>query len=308
MSVSRKAGKRQSKGASSSSKSSGDAKVKSNNGEQLDATSKLFNTQNLETVSFENNDKPAAAIRTRLVGLAQSFSGFEKQIQKTKEKKKEDDEQKIIEIKNDLEVLHNDIQLESKRRQETVDAVDSMYSTKIVSVRKEIEIPIFQKIDHLLESLDHLSQHIDKIEQTHEIDRENFPHEIESHSSELLKQINEFKARFEADVSSREHKDKIVQKIISEQDFRVQQLLEAERVERETKLSRMQDDIDVESRMRAKSSKSMREMHKESIDALQAKIDKIKQERELATEEVVKAIVHYTAALHDGVKIVSEAG
>ena len=84
-------------------------------------------------------------------------------------------------------------------------------------------------------------------------------------------------------------------------------MVEAERVEREEKITKLQKDIDTESRIRAKGIASVREFIKEELAKLDVRVIDCEQEREKATEEVVKALVHYSAALHDGVKIVSEA-
>ena len=59
--------------------------------------------------------------------------------------------------------------------------------------------------------------------------------------------------------------------------------------------------------IRTKSSKSLNEYIKDEIDKLTIKIKQNKNIREESTNEIVKALCHYTAALHDGVRIVSEA-
>ena len=133
-----------------------------------------------------------------------------------------------------------------------------------------------------------------------------FPKMIETKSDELMRQINEFKAKFEADVQSREEKDKMIYTIIDEQEFRVKEFVEAERVERETKVALIKKDIETEALAREQSSKVLHEYIKDNIEQLHIRLDRSIVERKETTQEVVKALCHYTSQLHDGVRIVSE--
>lgn len=253
-------------------------------------------------------DKPALMIRNRLSNLAQSFSGFEQQIQQIKTKKKDDDQHQMITIQRELQSITNDLNSETKKREETVKAVESMFTNEINQVKNAVQVSVYSKIDALIESIHHLSNKLSDMETQQEKDRINFPSTIDQKSSDLMKQLNHFKARFEADIAERQHKEKTIEKIIDEQNFHVRQMLEAERVEREKKIMSLQNDLDLEIRMRSKSCKAMKETHKENMDHLNMRVDNVRREREESTCEVVKALVHYTAALHDGVTIVSEAG
>ena len=91
---------------------------------------------------------------------------------------------------------------------------------RIVKVQKEIEEPINQKIDILKQSIKELKGCINDLDIKIDENKKSLPPMIDAKAAELLKQINEFKARFEADVASAEEKDKTVQKIIEEQEFR----------------------------------------------------------------------------------------
>ena len=106
--------------------------------------------------------------------LAQSFSGFEQQIIKIKEQKKDNDEQTIIAIKQELQSIQSDLDTEARKRDQTVSAVESKYETEIQNTKKQIETPLYAKLDALIESVQHLSSKIDTISETHEKDRRDF--------------------------------------------------------------------------------------------------------------------------------------
>lgn len=252
-------------------------------------------------------EKPDEYIRNELESLALSFDGFENELKANKTKRKDNENKQIIELKADLSTINNDIQLETKKREEICNAISSMYQNEIKIIKNDIEKSFDIQINKLYKIIDELHIKIDKIEEKHEKDREKFPKLIENSTSNLLKEINDFKAQFNAEIKNRESQDKIIPKIINEQEYRVKQFIELERIEREKKLIDIKKYIDEEQNIRQKSYKSINEYLKENIIDVHKRIDETINKREQTTSEVVKAMVHYTAALHDGVRIVSEA-
>lgn len=252
-------------------------------------------------------NKPAQAIRTQLGSLAHCFEGFEQQIQNTKDRKRDNDEQQVINMKVELQTVNQTLTSEIEKRNETVKAIGSMFDSEIKTTRKAVENSIYGKIDALIESIHDLSNKLNDLDEHFEEDRNNFPKKIDEKSSSLLKQIEEFKAIFNSDMADTNHKDEVIHKIIDDQNFNINQMIEAERVEREQKMLTIQNDIDLEARMRSKASKSIRECHKENMNHLHVQAELLQKERKDATDEICKALVHYTAALHDGVKMASEA-
>jgi len=239
--------------------------------------------------------------------LAESFKGFEQQLKETKERKKSSEEKKLIDIKNDLMKIAQSVTLESKRRSECLRALERMFKDDVEELRKDIETPIDEKLQQILTDLTGLTNAVDNLDSKIAADRKAFPAAIEKHSSNLTKNIEEFKAKFESDSVQRQEKQKVIEKTLKEQDYRVQQQLEAERVGRAQKISQLVDAIDTESRCRKKSAAVLNEQLKDEIKKLSLALEEAEKERKQSTEEIVKTFVHYTAALQDGVKIISHA-
>ena len=254
-----------------------------------------------------SRNKPTQLIRNQLSELKQSFEGFEQQIQHTKEKKKDNDEQQVIELKVEVHSLNQTLHSETKKRDETVKALGTLFETGIKKVAKKVENPIYRKLDALIESIHDLSKKIDDVDKKFEKDRKQFPKKIDQQTSKLLEQINDFKTVFNGDLAEKDRKVRVIDKIIEEQEFNVSQLIEAERVEREQKMSAIQNGLEAESRERAKISKAMRENHQENMTHLHMRTDILQKERQEATDEIANALVHYAAALQDGVTMASES-
>jgi len=239
--------------------------------------------------------------------LAESFKGFEQELKETKERKKSSKEKKLVDIKSDLLKIAQSVTLESKRRSECLRALERMFKDDFEALRKNIETPIDEKLKQILTDLNSLTNAVDNLDKKIEEDRKGFPAAIEKHSATLTKKIEEFKAKFESDNIQRLEKEQVIEQTIKEQEYRVQQQLEAERVGRAQKISQLVDALDTEERCRKKSAAVLHEQLKGEIKKLNLALEKAEKEREESTEEIVKTFVHYTAALQEGVKIISHA-
>ncbi|ETO20168.1 hypothetical protein RFI_17050 [Reticulomyxa filosa] len=259
----------------------------------------------LTAVKNEKNINASEDIRRQLSGLAGSFDGFEQEIQKCKSKKKDEWEKQLIELKNSTSSLRNDVLLEQKRREETVEAMNSMFDSQITKVKTDMEKEFNKKITSLEECVKMLTNKVDSLSENMERERQNFPSLVEMHTKDLVKQVRDFKNKFEGDIQSREQKEKSIYQLIEQQEHRIKELILAEKAEREKRISRLNDEIETGMNLHTKKSKAIRESLTHEIDQLNLKIEENNKQRQEMTEEVVKALCHYSSALHDGLKIVS---
>lgn len=162
------------------------------------------------------------------------------------------------------------------------------------------------KIESLLVTVAELNKNIDKLGYAIDEANRTFPKLVEEKNTELVQQIAEFKARFEADRNTQQEKMDIIEKIIQEQEYRLNHQLQSERVQRSQKYDDLIQAIENEARLRKKTGESLTQYLKEQSGALHTEIDNCSKNREETMEQLVKAFVHYTSALQDGVKILAD--
>eukprot|EP00455_Lapot_gusevi_P041270 TRINITY_DN4768_c0_g1_i1.p1 TRINITY_DN4768_c0_g1~~TRINITY_DN4768_c0_g1_i1.p1 ORF type:complete len:283 (+),score=68.07 TRINITY_DN4768_c0_g1_i1:52-849(+) len=234
--------------------------------------------------------------------LASRFEGFEKEIADQRNKKRDDEEKKIIQLKEDLEGLRGDLKEEEKRRIETTKALKNWFEDRFSEWRTEVETPIHAKLDECLSKIAALTNRMEVLEQKVEQDRRNMPLLIERHVSELAGQLEEFKARYKAREMERDRKEDEMKKYMANQESKMHVLFEAERKEREQKLSVLRNEIDAERNMRSSSVDLLKATTTDELDDLRHHLDQEVRTRETVSEEIVQSINHYAAALQDAIK------
>jgi len=250
--------------------------------------------------------KGATVIKAKLSSLADCFEGFEQSVQKKKLKNKADQEKRVTDLKTDLMKLDQDIKVESKRRKETVNALETLFRDNLTKSKKEVDEAMTARVESLLITVAELNNNIDKVALSIDETTRSFPKLVEQKSSELTHQIAEFKARFEADRSTQQEKMTIIEKIIQEQEYRLNHQLQSERVQRSKKYDELIQALENESRLRKKTGERLQHYLKEQTVQLGAEIGSCTKNREQSMEELSNAFVHYTTALQDSVMIIAD--
>jgi len=257
-------------------------------------------------ISDRSRSRGKNEVRTRLSSLADCFEGFEQSLQKKKQRNKTDQEKRITDLKTDLVKLDQEIKIESKRRKETVNALETLFSDNLAQSKREVDETMTSKIDKILLKVADLNKNIDKIAISIDDSTQDFPKLVDQKSSELTQQIAEFKAKFEADRTTQQDKMTIIEKIIQEQEYRLNHQLQSERVQRSGKYDELSQSIENESRLRKKTGERLQQYLKEQTTQLAAEISSCHENREETMDQLTNAFVHYTSALQDSVKILAD--
>merc|ERR1712048_1418438 len=171
-------------------------------------------------------------LKNKLSTLANCFQGFEQHIQQKKQRRKEDEEKRITDLKSDLVKIDGEIKSELKRRNDTIQALETLFREKIVTTTRDVEESINEKVENLLVTVADLNKSVDKLAYSIDETNRTFPKMVEERNNELIQQIAEFKARFESDRNTQNEKMEIIEKIIQEQEYRLNHQLQSERVTR----------------------------------------------------------------------------
>lgn len=155
------------------------------------------------------------------------------------------------------------------------------------------------------QQVSYLVGRIDGLEAKQKEDREVFPKLVDGRCAELLREIADLKARFAENSSSAEEKQKrVLLKVQSESNKAAVQFAQ-DKIISDQKIAQLRAAIDEEVAIRTRADDLIRGTLADEVAAIKADIVAEKGERAAADEDLVQAINHYSAALQDGIRVVS---
>jgi hypothetical protein len=204
-----------------------------------------------------------------------------------------------------LNNLQTSLTLESQNRTASIQALQTWLAEEVHKKIEERAIPIDNRLNETNERINALTARVTKLEEEHKDDREKFPAMIDQRCSELLQEIRQFRATFEQEQLAREEKDKRILVQIRDQGNRLRGQFKANKDMSEAKMSEIRQELQSEILTRAKGSELLQKTMSEEVARIELGLEQEMKEREEADNTLVQAVSHYTAALQDGLKIVS---
>jgi len=276
-------------------------------GSTLKRSNTIHITSNLHSSKSFRSDplSPTKMIRDKLSGLASSFSGFEEKVSKSKKKQIQQSESKLIDIKKDISKINKALQWECKTRDDQIKTSHHALEMKIKKIKSFVEIPINKKIAAITESLEYLSNKLDEMERQENADVCNTEAQVTNSYEAMVQQFQAQQHDFDTHCLEYTENQRVLKKIISDQQSKIKRFIKAEQEERNTKLHKIATSLEHEITERELANKQSHDYCSDNIDKLNSKLRESEKERIETTEQVVKALCHYTSALQDGVQIVS---
>ena len=176
---------------------------------------------------------------------------------------------------------------------------------RIAQWTEQIEAPMTARLASLSDQITYLVGRIDGLEAKAQQDRDIFPKLVDQRCAELMREMEQLKAKFAENVAAREEKEKrLLLKVQAESNKSALQFAQDKQISDE-KIKLLRQSIDEEVAIRSRAGEMMHATLIEEVATIKADISKERTDRQLADEDLVQAINHYAAALQDGIKIVS---
>lgn len=250
-------------------------------------------------------EKSTTQVKSQLTTLAGRFSGFESELHLTREKKKSDEDKRIILLQTQINDLQTSLELESKNRASAINALQAWLDDKMKKWQEEMQQPILQRLSSMNDRLDGLKAHLDDLDKQHQQDRITFPRLVDARMEELLNEIKDMKANFDHEVKKRDEKEKRLVNRMQEENSKLKAQHQQEKTIMEHKLMEVKRSLDEEVNLRMKGVDGLKQKLHDDMSMMRADLNKEKSDRESSDSELVQAINHYASALQDGIKIVS---
>lgn len=278
----------------------------SNQGAQSHSTTPLPPLTSTQPMyEAKTSDDSGGAVRSQFAPLAQRFDGFESELSLSRHRRKAEEDQRLLQLQTQLNNLQQSLALESKNRAMSVKALQNWLTDRISQWTVQIEGPMHARLEGLGESLSQLSARLDSLEARQKEDREIFPKLVDGRCAELLNEISTLKTEFAQNVAQREEKEKRILLKLQHESNRIAVQFAQDKQVSDDKLRQLRTALDEEVSVRARGAEMVKQTLLEEVAAIKAELAAESSARESADEELVAAVNHYSAALQDGIKIVS---
>lgn len=244
-------------------------------------------------------------IGKELENLSDRFEGFKDELQLQKQKKKSDDEKKIIALQEKLESLQNALAIESKNRATSVQALQNWFTDRLSQLKVDIEKPIYARLDHLQQQIDVVRDRVEAVEKAHQEDRERFPQMIDARVSEILTEIKDIRDIIDVGQKRREEKEKRILLKMGENFNSLTAKIDEEKTSTDQRFVVLRQDLVDETSIRVRGVDLLKERLEQAVAELRTQIEQETTTRAAADEQITVAVTHFSALLQDGVKIVS---
>lgn len=237
--------------------------------------------------------------------LSNRFSGFEEQLHLTRQKKRSEERKKLVALEQRVDALTTSLGLEAKNRSQSLTALQAWLNDRIEKWTEVIEKPMMARLDALNARADAITTRMDALERKQQEDRETFPKVIDARCGQLLTEIRDLKLQFESNKQAREEQEKRLMGRVTEVGNKMADQFVAEKTLGEQRWVSVRADLQQEIETRTRGLDALRKQLVDDLAPLRDALAKEAKERQAADEELVQAVNHYTAALQDGIKIVS---
>ena len=238
--------------------------------------------------------------------LANRFEGFHDALESEKSRKKQELEAKFEAVHHRADTLDHSLKLESKNTKNSLKAMKEWLEDRFVEFEKSVVTPINAEFKKVNKRIDDLKEYIERVEVQQNKDRVTAAKAVKECAADFTNKLDSFKRKFDETIAGITENRKEVQLQLREQERRLVNQLKDEREAREKNEARLGEEIDKEEKVRAKGQKILGKDIIAKTEALQVQIRAEVEERKKGDEKLVKAVAHYTGALQDAVKIVSQ--
>ena len=247
----------------------------------------------------------ASATKAKLTSLLSDFNNFEDVMKAGTRQRREQDEQKLQELKVEMGRIEKTLNSEVKRRVEMNKGLQAWCEEQITTFHKRLESHMELRFEKLQAQIDKLVVRIGELEAAFEVEKERIPREIEERGRILTRQLQEFQVLFEEERERRKVREDELSERLTNHEHVVSERFEVERSEREQKIMVLRDQLEKSTRSRNKADERFQKVIKEEYTVLKNRIAEEAKVREAEDDEVVETLTAYTKKLQSSLHIIN---
>ncbi|AFZ81052.1 hypothetical protein BEWA_004600 [Theileria equi strain WA] len=237
--------------------------------------------------------------KSKLLLLNDKLAGFERQMELQAKQRRKLEESRLYNINESLDKLQNAITLETKRRMETIKALNGIFESLIASVQTKVESLFMPKLDQLESVVQSLSDRIDNIQSNVGENESRFINIIESNCITLERNLSNVQKSFESEKIARQEREQHITKKLSEIEFETDLAIKEETDKMNATYQGLKNDTNELRRYIHDSTTELKSTIMDEIANLNNSLILESRAREDADDDIVQALHNYAKILAD---------
>jgi hypothetical protein len=246
-----------------------------------------------------------ASMTERLNSLTTRFDGFHQELDLSRQERRGDDQRRLSAMQTQLTALRDGLELESKNRAASVQALQAWLDDRVCQWAREVEAPLIKRLTDVSSKLEAVTARVETLEQQQVANREMIPKLVDLKGAEILRQIAETKTAVAQEQALRDEREKQVYVKIQDLGRRLHEQIVAERALAERRATEVRRELTAEASARERSHARLQGHITAETAALRETSEREAAERSNADAELANALTVTSHALQRGIKIVA---
>jgi hypothetical protein len=238
---------------------------------------------------------------TRLCGLSERLSGFHGTIESEVQQRRSEEEQRLQLIRDSVVHLDKVLQVETKRRQESVKTLQMMLEQHTTQLQNRLQDELRESNEQLVRTIEALGVRVTDLEKQLTEERETRQRESEDASQGLTRQISQVQAAVENEKVARLEREAAILKRIGDDTFRLTEKIDGERIAREGATTSLRDEVETLDRQRQRLAERAQNQILEEIGQLRERIDVEITQREASEAQMCTTLDDIVSQVQSGI-------
>lgn len=246
---------------------------------------------------------PNEKTRSKLAQIHDRIMGFERQMESETRNRKITEEERLSAVWEAITKLEKALNGEIKHRVDASKTLQSMFETQITNVQEQFEGIFGERMDQLVAAVEDLTERVTLAERA--VVGFNPKADIEEKYQSVAVEIASLQSAIETEKLTRQERDANVTKRLGLLEHNLDNKLEVERAARNEKYVLLKEEVETLKTSKEERDEKFQTYILEEIANTKNAILVESQTRELADDDIVQALNHYTKALQDALRIVN---
>lgn len=220
--------------------------------------------------------------------------------------RKQSEESKVIELREMAIKSDKNLALEIKRRSEADKVLQELFENSLAELRDSFERKLHERTQFLQSQVDGLQKRCAQLEKELSDEREAKNRAVEETGNLLMREINMLQSALDAEKVSRLEKEAQLVKKEADDTYKLNGLIESERLTRDQTIQTLREEIEKSNRVRDANSDRFQARCVEEIESVKVGLRMETESREASEEEIVRTMKDVIGELREGLHILSK--
>lgn len=169
----------------------------------------------------------AAQVASR---VADRFAGFHSSLEEGKLQRRQEEESKLIAVRDRVQKCEQMVTSETKKRQEQVRALQTTFESKLISAIEGLQAELRERVEPLTAAIEQLASRVSTLEAAVEEQRHRSTTELDQTTAAIVRQVSDVQASIDLERTARLERETFVVKKFGDEVFKLQDRIDAEKV------------------------------------------------------------------------------